>query len=132
MNAKEYAAQVARLGAWAKDLHAGRRVPFSFVIRCANVNWSTAGGAAWAGQIRLLPEAGGSAIASFTITAVVDGDDTIVTLSLAAPHGISGMPTPPIAGDQVELFYDVHLTPSGGTKQIFMGGGFTVIGGVQV
>lgn len=124
----DYAAQLRAMGAGYVPRSVGRHVPVKFAFLLKDVNYSTASGAVWDGDVRLLPDAGGSVLVALTITAVVLGDDTLVTVTAAAP--VSYAPAARATGAAAQLFYDIHLTPSGGTKQVLLGGDFNVIAGV--
>lgn len=43
---------------------------------------------------------------------------------------MEAMPLGTEAGDDLELFWDLHITPSGGMKQVYVEGPFTVRAGV--
>jgi hypothetical protein len=75
-----------------------------------------------------LPDATGAVLVALTITAVVQGSDTLVTVTSVKPDDYA--PDARSTGEAAELFYDIHLTPSGGTKQVLLGGDFNVIAGV--
>ncbi len=130
MMLKEYAAQLRAMGAGYVPQHVGRHVPVKFSFLLQGVNYSTASGAVWAGAIRLLPDAGGSVIQAFSISATVSGSDTLVVVTMAAPATVGGMPAARSTGEAAVLYYDIHLTPSGGVKQVLLGGEFNVIAGV--
>jgi hypothetical protein len=130
MMLKEYAAQLRAMGAGYVPQSVGRHVPVEFSLLIQNADYSTASGAVWDGDVRLLPDASGAVVGAFTITAVVQGDDTLVTITMAAPALIEGFPPARSTGEAAQLFYDIHLTPSGGTKQVFIGGDFNVVAGV--
>lgn len=125
---KQYAAQLRAMGAGYVPRSFGRHVPVVFSFLIQDVDYSTAGGAAWDGDVRLLPDAGGAVLAALTITAVVQGDDTLVTITAAAPSTFA--PDANETGESAQLYYDIHLTPTGGTKQVLIGGEFNVIAGV--
>lgn len=128
MMLREYAAQLRAMGAGYVPQHAGRHVPVNFAFLLKDVNYSTASGATWAGAVRTLPDASGAVLVALTITAVVQGDDTLVTVTSVKPDTYA--PDARSTGEAAQLFYDVHLTPSGGTKQVLLGGDFNVIAGV--
>lgn len=130
MSLRDYAAQLRAMGAGYVPQFVGRHVPVKFAFLIKDVNYSTASGAVWAGAVRLLPDASGAAISTLTITAVVQGPDTLVTVTMATPATIAGVPAARGTGEAAQLFYDIHLTPSGGTKQVLIGGEFNVVAGV--
>lgn len=126
---KQYASELRAMGAAYFPRHVGRHVPVKFSYLVRDIDLSTAGGATWAGAVRLLPDASGAVISALAITAVVQGADTLVTMTMAIPESIGGMPDARSTGEAALLYYDVHLTPSGGTKQVFCGGEFYVVAG---
>lgn len=128
MNVQEYAAQLRAMGAGYVPQHAGRHVPVNFVFLLKDVNYSTASGATWAGAVRTLPDASGAVLATLIITAVVQGADTLVTVTGAEPSTYA--PAARSTGEAAQIFYDIKLTPSGGTQQVLLGGDFNVIAGV--
>ena len=130
MMLREYASQLRAMGAGYVPQSVGRHVPVKFSFLLQGVNYSTASGAVWAGAIRLLPDAGGGAIQTLSISATVAGSDTLVVLTMAAPATIGGMPAARSTGEAAALYYDIHLTPSAGIKQVILGGEFNVIAGV--
>lgn len=127
---KQYAAQLRAMGAGYVPRSFGRHVPIKFSFLIKNANYSTASGAAWAGAIRLLPDAAGAALATLTITAVVQGADTLVTLT--GPEPATFAPAARSTGEQAPLFYDVQLTPPApnNTQQVLLGGEANIIAGV--
>lgn len=128
MMLRQYAAELRAMGAGYVPQTVGRHVPVKFAFLIKDVDYSTAGGAAWDGDVRTLPDASGAVLVALTITAVVQGDDTLVTITAAAPSGYA--PAARSTGEAAQLFYDIHLTPSGGTKQVLLGGDFNVVAGV--
>jgi hypothetical protein len=128
MMLRDYAAQLRSMGAGYVPRSFGRHVPVKFSFLIKDVDYSTASGAVWEGAVRLLPDAAGAALVALTITAVVQGADTLATITAAAPSTFA--PAAPETGDAAQLFYDIHLTPSGGTEQVLLGGDFNVIAGV--
>jgi hypothetical protein len=128
MMLKEYASQLKAMGAAYVPQSVGRHVPVKFAFLIEGVNYSTASGATWAGAVRLLPDAGGAVLATLTITAIVSGSDTLVTITSGEPSSFA--PDARSTGESAQLFYDIHMTPSGGTEQVLLGGDFNVIAGV--
>lgn len=128
MNVQEYAAQLRAMGAGYMPQYVGRHVPVNFAFLLKDVDYSTAGGATWAGAVRTLPDASGAVLVALTITAVVQGDDTLVTVTSVKPDSYA--PDARSTGEAARLFYDIHLTPSGGTKQVLLGGDFNIVAGV--
>lgn len=128
MMLKQYATELRAMGAGYVPQTVGRHVPVKFAFLIKDVDYSTAGGAVWDGDVRTLPDAGGAVLTALTITAVVQGADTLVTVTAGAPSGYA--PAARSTGEAAQLFYDIHLTPSGGTKQVLLGGDFNVVAGV--
>lgn len=131
MMLKQYAADLRAMGAGYAPKSVGRHVPVKFAFLIKDVDYSTASGAVWDGDVRTLPDASGAVLTALTITAVVQGDDTLVTITALAPSAWT--PAAPAArstGEAAQLFYDIHLTPSAGTKQVLLGGDFNVVAGV--
>jgi hypothetical protein len=128
MMLRDYAAQLRAMGAGYVPRSFGRHVPIKFAFLLKDVNYSTANGAVWAGAVRSLPDASGSPLVTLTITAVVQGADTLVTVTGPAPSTFA--PAARSTGEAAPLFYDIHMTPSGATKQVLLGGDFNIIAGV--
>ena len=74
--------------------------------------------------IDLSPAAAGSEGLSL---AVADGDTTI-TIQIDEAT-MEGLPDATEVGDDLVLHYDLHITPSGGTKEVYLRGPFTVRAG---
>lgn len=89
-------------------------------------------GATMRAEVRAGPDAGGSALASFTVTGpVVAGGNSTFSLSLAAGSGANSTGVLPAdaAGDgTVWLAVDVLLTPSGGTEELLFGAALPLVG----
>ena len=128
MMLREYAAQLRAMGAGYVPQSVGRYVPVKFAFLIKDVNYSTASGATWAGVVRSLPDASGAVLANLTIIAVVQGADTLVTITGAEPSTYA--PAARSIGEAAQLFYDIQMTPSAGTQQVLLGGDFNVIAGV--
>lgn len=111
--------------------------------------------ATFASHVRLHPDASGSALATATVTLVYAGSATVsahiaagrlpgvpqgmeltdtVTVSQVritiAEATMEAMPYPAELGDDTTLAWDLHITPSGGTKDVYAAGKFIVRGGV--
>ena len=77
-------------------------------------------------------------IAAGRIGDIPDGMQTTDSLSLSiiaiqiAEATMEGMPFPGERGDNAPLYYDMHVTPFGGVKQVWFRGPFIVRAGVTV
>ena len=129
------------------DLSASKRVPFDLSIAIMGVDYS---GAVLAMQIRTEPGNTATPLIDLTTAAppaqglsasynsgfpdpeeeLPNGASTVrIIISEATLEGL------PYAGDPAKpltLFYDIHITPSGGAKQLFCGGRFVVNPGVTL
>ena len=130
MTLKQYASQLKAMGAGYVPQSVGRHVPVKFSFLIKGANYSTASGAVWAGQVRLLPDAGGAVVGTLSVSATVQGSDTLVLITMGTPASIPAVPSARSTGEAAVLYYDIHLTPIAGVKQVFMGGEFNIIGGV--
>lgn len=117
-----------------RDLRANRWTPFQEEILFEGFNYS---GATFAGSVRAVRDSGGAALAAFSFTApsvaTANGlDTTSVTMSLTEA-AVEGLPLPasPELGDDVVLYWDMHITPSGRPKFRALEGTFTVAAGVH-
>ena len=70
--------------------------------------------------------------ADVTALGLADADNlTLSTLGIRINETtMEAMPTGTEIGDDVPLYYDMHITPSGGTKDLWFGGAFTIRAGV--
>ena len=128
------------------DLTASKRVPFVGTFAIVGPDWS---GASYAMQLRASEGSTGTALVSLAtasagsqgISAAYDAtydlpdettapatevtvrisESTIEALSLADP-----------SDEPLELWYDLHITPSGGDKLRYMGGRFFIEPGVTI
>lgn len=93
-------------------------------VRVVSVEEATIAEHVTAGRLQSIP----SAINPLT-GAAYEGTDT-VTLTVVGIRinetTMEGLPFPAERGDDAVLAWDLHVTPSGGTKQKFAGGTFTV------
>lgn len=131
-------------------LTAYKRVPFrdqdgaTFVI--VGPNWS---GAAYRMQIRQRPGDTGTPLVTLTNQAAgTQGISASYVADYAMPDGseapatkvmvqideatIEGWSMGTPYDQPVELFYDLHITPSGGVKMNYCGGTFTILPGVTI
>lgn len=113
----DYAARLREAGVYYKPLTAMRGRAKVLIFTAKGVDLT---GYAFGGEVRVLPDAGGAAIASWSFAAQLVDDDTVITATLAAGalDGI-GAPEP---GAAAQFYYDLTMTPTGGEEQVFMGG----------
>jgi hypothetical protein len=133
------------------DIHADRWVSCVRTLAFVDFNFTSA---TFASHVRLHPDASGSPLATATVTLVYAGSAT-VSAHIAAgrlpglPPGMEltdtiyvsqvritiaeatmeAMPYPAELGDDMILYWDLHITPSGGTKDVYAAGKFIVRGG---
>lgn len=94
-------------------------------------------------QVRLLPDAGGSALVDLaTVGSIateglklvsagtVDGVMTSVVNMRINEATMEAMPAAPVLGDDWEGEWDMHITPNGGVKEKYLYGSFAVRAGV--
>lgn len=107
------------------DFRAGRHAPF---LRAISLPGDLTG-AVLAGQVRLHPDAGGSALVAFTVGALaVVAGRTEFPISLTEAQ-LEALPAASPGDGEVTLIYDLLLTPSGQPKDLLFGGHFIVVGG---
>lgn len=119
-----YAALVTGAGAAYRDIELANDAPFElfFAIEGEDLTDAT-----FAADVRTLPDL---QIVGTTMTvgaAALDGDDTLVKFSLSEAE-VEALGTPPEPGRESVLYYRVHVTPSGGVKQLWLAGKFTRLG----
>ena len=136
-------------------LVADRWTPFVHRIEYQGENLT---GAAMSAHVRLTPDAPGTPALSFAngagailvyggtasvadhlaagrISEVPEGMATTDLLPLsiiqleATEAGMEAMPFPADRGDDALFYWDMHITPAGGTKQVYFRGTFTVRAG---
>ena len=119
-------------------LTGGRWVPFKpYEIEFRGVDLT---GASFAAQVRLTRDTPGTPLISLTgasspaegISVSVDasGDLPVSTIQIRINEAtMEGLPAAGEVGDDLELFWDMHITPSGGTKAVYFEGPFIVKGG---
>lgn len=143
------------------DLSADRWVACIRTLAFVGFNFT---GGTFAAEVRLTPDATGSALVSLTtqtsaavegVRLIYGGTDTIANHIAAGrlsevPSGytsassvalsqlgirinettMEGLPFPAERGDDNTLYWDLHITPSGGIKDKYAGGAFIVRAGV--
>ena len=122
----DYAARVRAAGAAYKPLTAFNGRDFPIVLTIRDVDFTTA---AFRGQVRSRPDAGGAALASFSFAAELTGADTVITGTITAA-AIAALPADPEPGAAALLYYDVTIEPAGGIEQTIMAGEFYRAGSV--
>ena len=115
------------------DLVAHRHAPFDYAILIEDVDLT---GATLDMHVRLIFDTPGSPLIDLSpasppaqgLSLTVAGGDTIVRI-IVSEATLEGLPAPGEIGDDLELVYDIAITPSGGIKGIYFRGGFTVRAG---
>jgi hypothetical protein len=120
---------------------AHKRTPYLFGgIRFEGYNFT---GATLLMQIRHLPGDTGTPVISLSgasagtqglsITVLTVDDVTSTHLTIQIDEGtMEALPLAAPASAPLELYYDLHITPSGGVKQVWLEGAFIVKPGVSI
>ena len=122
-----YAAWIRAAGAIYWPIGTRNFAPLSKTAIFRGVDLS---GAAFAAQVRALPDAGGAALLTLTCAPVLISGDTWLTVS-AIETAIEGLPPAAELGRNSEFYWDCDMTPVGGVKQMIFGGEFVRIAGVS-
>lgn len=123
-----------------RDLKANRWEPFVHTIDFEGVDWT---GATFLMQVRATRDAGGAALVDLATVGSV-GTEGVAIIGVTTTDGVpttsisirvneatmEGLPEPGALGDDIDLYWDMQVTPSGGTKQRALEGKFTVKAGV--
>jgi hypothetical protein len=123
-----------------RDLVANRWEPFVHTIDFEGFNFT---GATFIMQVRLMRDAPGSPLVDLGTVGGV-GTEGITLTGVATVNGASvssvsirineatveGLPAAGEIGDDLDLFYDLQITPAGGVKYRALEGAFTVHAGV--
>lgn len=119
---------LARMGTYRHDPPAqSRETDFSYKLTFEDRDLS---GATFIGEVKISPGLTTAALATMSFTtAVYASDDTVTTASIAQSV-VNGLPESDDKSEPVELSYDIYVTPSGGSKELVMGGIFVVNPGV--
>lgn len=88
-------------------------------------------GAAFRGQIRSRPDAGGEPLAEFTCAAELDSGNTVLTATIAKAD-IIALPAPAEPGTASLLYYDITIEPDGGVEETIFAGEFYRAGSITV
>lgn len=129
------------------DISAFKRVPFIARVPFVGVDWSS--GATFALQIRALPGDTGTALVSLAgASAGSEGVSASYDSAYELPDGttaaatvltiqvneatLEGLSLSARASEPVNLYYDLHVTPSGGTKAVQIFGKFDLYPGVTI
>lgn len=113
-----------------------RWVPFKFEIDLEGLSLT---GATFAMGVRASRDATAAAVTLATTVSPAEG----ISVSVATVDGqpvstiqirinettMEGMPAATEVGDDLVYFWDMHITPSGGSKAVYFEGPFTVKGG---
>lgn len=110
-----------------------RFTPLSYVISMnAGADWSTA---TVLMHVRQLPDQTGTPL--LTLNSGAGGE---ITLSYSAPNttiailvpelDMEALPAAAETGQDLTLYYDMHITPPSGVKDVYFRGTFTVLAGV--
>lgn len=123
-----------------RDLIANRWEPFVHTFDFEGFNLT---GAAIIAQVRLTPDASGSALIDLTTVGSVGtqgititgtstvGSVTTTHLSMRINEStMEALPAPTEVGDDLTLYWDMQITPSGGVKYRALEGTFIVDSGV--
>lgn len=115
------------LGSYRRDLNQGREIPFSHTLTFQDEDLTAA---AFAGEVKAEPGQTSAALASMTFgTPTLSSGDTIVVATIAQAT-INALPENTDKTEPIELAYDIYVTPSGGSRELAMGGIFKVNAGV--
>lgn len=129
------------------DLLANKRVPFDITIPEMGVNYA---GAAVSAQVRVNPGDQGTPLISLSeaappsqgVSVTYDADypdpegqlpnGASIVRIIVSEATLEGIPYGADPAKLVPLYYDIHLTPSGGTKFLFCEGKFIIDPGVTL
>lgn len=123
-----------------RDYVANRWEPFVTTIDFEGFDYASA---TFLMQVRAVKDSGGAALVDLatvgniategiTITGVTTTDGVPTTgISIRVNEAtIEGLPEPSLLGDDVTLYYDLQITPSGGNKYRALEGNFIIKAGV--
>lgn len=118
---------------------AHRWVPFKYQIAFQGIDLT---GATFAMSVRSTRDATSAAVTLANAASPSEGISVSVATALgvttstielriveASMEDPAKFPLAPAIGDDLVYFYDIHITPSGGTKAVYFEGSFTVKGG---
>ena len=121
-------------------LKGDRWTPFVATLEFEGVDLT---GATFEMHIRLLPDLGGSPLVDLdTVASASSQGVRLIGVTGAGNEAVSsvgirinettmeGLPAASEIGDDLTLHWDMHITPSGGVKQVWAGGEFIVRAGV--
>lgn len=114
-------------------LTANRWTPFVYAIQISSIDLSAA---TVDMHIRSTYDASGSAIVDLSpaaagsqgLSLAYSSGNTTLTIQIDETT-MEALPDAAVVGDDKALYYDIHITPSGGTKQVYFRGTFTVRAG---
>lgn len=115
-----------------------RWTPLVYTIQVTGADLSAA---TFKAQVRLLPGTSGTPLVDLataalgaegiSCTSATVGADTVSTITLRVNQStMSGLPVAPATGDDVTLYWDMHVTRTGFSKAVYFRGPFTVLAGV--
>lgn len=111
-------------------LAANRFTPWQYIIRFPNLDLT---GATFTMHVRQLPDVTGTPLLALEtgseITAALVGADTYVTIAILEAT-MTALPAAAEIGENLVLYYDIQITPYGGSKSVYFKGTFTVVAGV--
>lgn len=121
------------------NLNADRYTPFVATVTFSGIDLTDA---VMAMEVRDRPDGGTvrAALATVTLanaqgvrlvsTGTVEGVATSIVAIRINEATMEAMPTAPEIGDDLTLYWDMHITPDGGVKQVYLRGTFTIRAGV--
>lgn len=126
--------------AGTRDLVANRWEPFVHTIDFVGFDWSAAN---FIAQVRMTRDATGSALVDLSTVGSV-GTEGITVVEVVMTAGVptttvsmrineatmEALPAAGEVGDDIVLYWDMQVTPSGGVKARWLEGTFTVHAGV--
>lgn len=115
-------------------VEARRWTPWIYSIDFTGIDFT---GATMQAQVRVTKDASGAPLIDLTaasagsegISFSVASGTTTVVLQIDETT-MEGLPGAPAVGDDVVLAWDLQITPSGGTKAVYLEGPFTILAGV--
>ena len=117
---------LAALGSYRRDINHGRETPFIHTLTFAARDLT---GAAFVGEIKASPGQASAALAAMSFGSITYSTNSSVTATITQAN-INGLPEMTDKSEPIELVYDIYVTPSGGERELVMGGIFKVNAGV--
>lgn len=115
----------------AVSLYADRWTPFVVTLEFTGLVLT---GATFAMQVRQTFDAEGAPLVALGTVGSSSAEGVYIVSATQAQIRINestmeGLLEAPEEGDDLKLYYDLHITPAGGTKQVYLRGPFIVRGG---